>query len=206
MSEKNKVMSDLQAIVVSRKSGNELFHKNSSSIGVNLLSFWQWSSSDLVGNALRGVLAEYIVASDIGCVSDLRQEWDAYDLLTMEGIKIEVKSCAYIQSWQQDKYSSISFGIQKTYGWDAEKNMRISIKKRQADVYVFCVLSHKDQNTIDPMNVAQWEFYILATSVLNREVPEQKSITLSSLKKLNPIKTQYGDIYTTIKSQISNKS
>ena len=56
------------------------------------------------------------------------------------------------------------------------------------------------------MNVAQWEFYILATSVLNREVPKQASIALSSLKKLNPIKVQYGDIYTTIKAEISNKS
>ena len=77
---------------------------------------------------------------------------------------------------------------------------------RQADIYVFCVLAHKEQKTIDPMNVAQWEFYILPTSVLNSEVQNQKSITLSSLKKLNPIRVEYGDIYTTIKSEISNKS
>ena len=199
-------MSGLQAILSSRKSGNELFHKNGSSTGDKLLSFWQWSSSELVGNALRGVLAEYLVASDIGCVSELRQEWDAYDLITQEGIKVEVKSGAYIQSWKQEKLSPIRFGIQPTYGWNAETNTSTDIKKRQADVYVFCVLAHKEQQTIDPMNVSQWEFYVLATSVLNREVPKQASIALSSLEKLNPIKVQYGDIYTTIKAEILNKS
>lgn len=199
-------MSDLQAILSLRKSGNELFHKNGSPTGDKLLSFWQWSSSELVGNALRGVLAEYLVASDIGCVSELRQEWDAYDLITQEGIKVEVKSGAYIQSWKQERLSPIRFSIQPTYGWNAETNTSTDIKKRQADVYVFCVLAHKEQQTIDPMNVAQWDFYILATSVLNREVPEQASIALSSLEKLTPIKVQYGDIYTTIKTEISNKS
>ena len=197
---------NLEAIKTKRKLGDEPFHNNGKVTGEKLLSFWQWSSSELVGNTLRGVLAEYLVASDIGCVSEARQEWDAYDLLTTEGIKVEVKSSAYIQSWEQDKISPISFGIQKTYAWDAKTNKRTSVKMRQADIYVFCVLAHKEQKTIDPMNVAQWEFYILPTSVLNSEVQNQKSITLSSLKKLNPIRVEYGDIYTTIKSEISNKS
>jgi hypothetical protein len=107
------------------------------------LSFWQWSCSDLVGNALRGVLTEYIVATAVCGADKVRIEWDAYDIETPEGIKVEVKSGAYIQSWSQKKLSAIQFGIQQTQGWNAKTNNYSIQKARQADVYVFCVLAHK---------------------------------------------------------------
>ena len=31
-----------------------------------VLDFWQWSSSDLLGNTMRGVLAEYVMLALIG--------------------------------------------------------------------------------------------------------------------------------------------
>ncbi len=191
-------MNELPAIKVSRKNGSESLHNNEKTTPFNLLSFWQWSSSDLVGNTLRGMLAEYIIASAVGSTKGTRTEWDAFDIETPDKIKIEVKSSAYIQSWSQAKLSSISFGIQPTKGWDAKTNTYSSHRIRQSDIYVFCVLAHKDKNTIDPLNLNQWMFYILPTKTLNKVVGNQKSITLSSLKKLNPIKVNYGSINSTI--------
>lgn len=191
-------MNDLPAIKVSRKNGNESLHNNENKIPFSLLSFWQWSSSDLVGNTLRGMLAEYIIASAVGSAKGTRTEWDAFDIETPDKIKIEVKSSAYIQSWSQAKLSTISFGIQPTKGWDAKTNAYSSKRARQSDIYVFCVLAHEDKNTIDPLNLEQWVFYILPTKTLNKVVGNQKSITLSSLKKLNPIKVNYGSINSTI--------
>jgi len=182
------------------KTGNEAFHQDGESSGLNLLSFWQWSSSALLGNALRGVLAEYIVSVDVGCGSAHRVEWDAFDLLSPDGIRIEVKSSAYLQSWEQKALSKIIFGIQKTYGWDAACNQQKNVLERQADVYVFCVLSHKDKNTVDPLNLSQWDFYCLPSSVLNEKVGDQKTIALSSLITLNPVKCQFGSIGKTIKA------
>jgi len=192
-------MNELPAIKVSRKNdGSESFHDNEKSTPFNLLSFWQWSSSDLVGNTLRGMLAEYIIASAVGSTKGTRTEWDAFDIETSDKIKIEVKSSAYIQSWSQPKLSTISFGIQPTKGWDAKTNTYSSQRVRQSDIYVFCVLAHKDKPTIDPLNLEQWVFYILPTKTLNNMVGDQKSITLSSLKKLNPTKVKYGNINSTI--------
>lgn len=91
-------MDKLSAIEVTRKSGDEPFEFNGSSLPMSLLSFWQWSASDIVGNAMRGILAEYIVASSVGMSSGTRTEWDAFDIETSEGIKVEVKSGAYVQS------------------------------------------------------------------------------------------------------------
>jgi hypothetical protein len=180
----------LSAIKTFKKTGNEPFIFNDKQLPLNVTSFWQWSSSELLGNALRGMLAEFIVASTIDVLENPREEWDAYDLLTKKGLKIEIKSSSYLQSWEQTELSKIIFGIQPTIAWTSA-NKRSQEIKCQADIYVFCVLAHKDKNTVNPLNLTQWDFYILDTKVLNEKVPNQKSITLSSLQKLNPTKVKY---------------
>lgn len=190
---------ELGQIKTTKKSGSEPLHLDGKNTSHNLLSFWRWSSSEILGNGLRGVLAEYIVSIDINCPHETREEWDAFDLLTPENVKVEVKSASYLQSWEQKKYSSISFGIQPTVVWEAN-NARSKEAKRQADIYVFCLLSHKDQKTIDPLNLAQWEFYVLPTAILNEKCNQQKTITFSSLLKLEPIKCKFGEISGAIKS------
>ncbi len=191
-------------IEVARKNGEEKFHVNGNPLPHDLLSFWQWSASDLVGNAMRGILAEYIVTTAIGKVGGNRTEWDAYDIETNEGVKVEVKSCAYIQSWSQKKLSAIQFSIRPTLGWDSKTNSYSTELARQSDVYVFCVLQHKNQETIDPLNMEQWTFYVLATSKLNQTVGGQKTITLGRLKELKPIIVSYGELSTSIQ-QSANK-
>jgi len=191
-------MEKYPALKVNRKDGNERFYSGETELSLNLSSFWQWSSSDLVNNTLRGMLAEYIVASAIGIEKGIRTEWDAYDLESPDGIKIEVKSSAYIQSWPQKELSEIQFGIQPTHGWDAATNTYDKTLQRQSDVYVFCVLTHKVQETINPLNLSQWLFYIVATETLNNKVEHQKSIKLSSLKRLNPIESSYSELKSAI--------
>ena len=108
----------------------------------------------------------------------------AYDLATQAGVRIEVKSAAYVQSWQQSKLSKINFVVPKTFGWNRETNKLDTEKKRQADVYVFALLFHKDKKTINPLDISQWEFYVLPTIILDQRERSQHSITLTSLKKL----------------------
>ena len=45
---------------------------------------------------------------------------------------------------------------------------------------MFALLHHMDRPTLDPMNLDQWEFYILPTEVLNARA--QQSITLGALR------------------------
>lgn len=181
-------------IKTEKKTGQESFIFNEKPLTENVLSFWQWSSSELLGNALRGVLAEFIIASAIDVLEKPREEWDAYDLVTKQGLKIEIKSSAYLQSWEQTELSKIIFGIRPTIDWKDEKKEI----KRQADIYVFCVLSHKNKDTVNPLNLNQWDFYVLDTEILNTKIPKQKTITLSSLLKLEPIKIKYDGLKNAI--------
>jgi hypothetical protein len=115
---------DFPALTVKRKTGDEPFNVNGHGIGFILLNFWQWPASDLVDNALRGALAEYIVACDLGVSDGTRPGWNAYDLKAPGGIKVEVKSAAYLQSWQQTAHSKVCFDIRPTFGWDATTPIR----------------------------------------------------------------------------------
>lgn len=164
------------------KTGEEHFSQAGQSLDIDVLAFWRWNASDLVNNTTRGRLAEFIVALALDIPLDNpREEWGAYDLVTPEGIKIEVKSAAYLQSWSQKRVSFISFRVPKTRAWDSANNQQSDIVMRQADVYVFALLKHKDKRTLDPLNLDQWAFYVLPTCVLNARLRSQDSITLPSL-------------------------
>lgn len=175
--------SNLEKKEATRKTGTEPFRNGKEKLPFDLLSFWRWSASDLLSNATRGILAEYIVANALGIGKEgFRDEWAAYDLLMSNGTKVEVKSAAYLQSWYQSKFSIISFHIPKTHAWDSETNIQSDVAKHQADVYVFAVLAHKDKSTVDPLDLMQWQFFVLPTCVLDQR--SQHSITLPTLKCL----------------------
>lgn len=197
---KENIEINLSAINATPKIGNEHLTFNEKSVGYSLLEFWQWSVSDILSNATRGRFAEFIVGTAIKMnPKKLRDEWDAFDVKTDNGIKIEVKSAAYIQSWSQKKFSTISFSIKKAKHWDADNGMSKGEPKRHADLYVFCLLKTKDQKIIDPLKMEQWDFYVLPTYKLDNYKRSQTSITLSSLQKLTEGVT-YGELKTKIEN------
>jgi hypothetical protein len=124
----------------------------------------------------------------------------AYDLTTPEGIKIEVKSAAYVQTWYQRVLSKISFSIKSARHWDPESNILLAEPKRHADVYVFCLLKHEDKQSIDPLNMDHWDFYVLGTFELNNYKRSQHSITLNSLRNLTHV-VAYNDLESSIKEK-----
>ena len=149
----------------------------------NILDYWVWASSDLVGNTERGVLAEYLVAMAVGAERPVRNLWGAYDIDAPDGTKIEVKSAAYVQSWYQKHLSRIQFGIRKTLEWIPEKNDFGKERKRQSDLYVFCLLAQKEKHHVNPLDLEQWEFYVIPTCVLDKEFDDRQSISLNQVRE-----------------------
>jgi len=166
-----------------KKIWNEEFLFEWKKINNVLNDFWSWNGSDLLNNSMRWKLAEYIIAVSLWLDNLYRIEWDEYDLIYNK-LKIEIKSWAYIQSWEQEKYSNIILWIKPTNNWNW-------ILKRQSDIYIFAILKCKDSKIINPMNLEQWEFYIIKTEILNNKLWWQKTIWLNSLLKLDPVKTDF---------------
>jgi hypothetical protein len=180
------------------KTGSEKFRAAGQPLGFDLLSFWRWSASDLVSNSLRGLIAEYIVAVDLGVADRPRIEWNAYDFVTKRGTRVEVKSASYLQSWPQKELSKIRFGIAPKQGWDAATNEWWPEKRRNSNAYVFCLLAHKDPRTVDPLDLDQWRFFVLSTRTLDDKVQGQQSLGLRRLKELGAIPAAFGTIGETV--------
>lgn len=181
-----------------KKTGQEQFHSSSISLNFDVLSFWQWSASNLAANNLRGHLAEYLVTKALGLDSGIRSEWDSCDIRTPSGLRIEIKSAAYIQTWHQKALSKIIFNIAPALGWDSVTKQNTTTKQRNSDVYIFCLHKHQDQNTFDPTDLSQWEFYILATDIMNNKLGDQKTLSLNVLLSLSPIKCDFDNIQSTL--------
>lgn len=193
----------LGRLKIDRRSGTEVFHEDGRSSGFDVLDFWRWSTSDLVMNTTRGILAEYIVARALGVSTNrAREEWGAFDLKTRDGMRVEVKSSAYVQSWAQEKLSTIQFVVRKRLGWDPDTNVMDTEARWHADVYVFALLAHQDKASIDPLNLAQWQFWAVVTKDLDRRSRSQHSITLKSLHELAGDPVDFGGLLAAVEQAV----
>ena len=176
--------------------GNESFRSQGVRKSLKLLDYWRWSGSMLLDNTSRGIFAEFLIAAALSLHKKPRIEWEECDFTMKSGTKIEVKSSAYFQSWKQIRPAVIQFGIAPHRSWDTETGKYWEDVKRWADIYVFCVF--KGKKTLHVLDTSKWEFYVLPTEVLDQKRPEQKTIRLSSLKKLSPRKCSYKNLKKTI--------
>ncbi|MFT5917291.1 MAG: hypothetical protein ACI81T_003806 [Bacteroidia bacterium] len=184
---------NLPEVPFEKKSGIEKFSLENEFLNFELSEFWSWNQSNLIENRTRGILAEFIVKKALNIDSENRVEWDNYDLITKSGKKLEVKSAAYIQSWEQTKYSNIQFGISPSVG--ARDNPEYDGNKRRwTDFYIFCLLKNKNQETINPLDLSQWTFYVLETSVLDKKKSNQQNIGLKPLLAMNPTECTYYEL------------
>lgn len=121
-------------------------------VGVTVRDFWSWGMSDLRTNTLRGVLAEFIVSRAVGSLSVRRVEWDAFDVLTPEGVRVEVKAAAYLQGWSQPRLTDIRFSGLSARLLDEAANTYAGDRDYNADVYCFCVQTATSHDTLDVLD------------------------------------------------------
>ena len=192
-------------------NGSEKLTFQTTELGSSILDFWSWAYSDLIHNVNRGAFAEFIVREAMNAQSgitpprtDFRVSMDAYDLLSPDGIRVEVKSSAYIQSWESEHPARLSFRIAPAKALDEFGNYSANSKHaRHSDVYVFCIWTamSREQNILD---LSLWDFYVIATKTLDRKVPNQKTITFQSLMALEPKKVDWFGLGEAIRSMAKN--
>lgn len=172
--------------------------------GYLLRDYWAWNSSDLLNNTLRGSFCEFVVSASLGLdMTGVNEDWTPYDIL-MPGdpdIRIEVKSSAYLQAWENSKLSSIQFSIRPTRAWSPETGYDSKVV-RQSDVYVFCVYTETDRVVADPLVLDGWTFFVVPTRRIDAICGMQKTISLPSLLMLEPIKADYSSIKAAVLASI----
>jgi hypothetical protein len=158
---------------------------------VRVRDFWAWTLSDLRANTVRSVFAEFLVARAVNADSRPRVEWDAYDVRTPEGYKLEVKSGAYLQAWNQAKLSTITFTGLRGRTWSPEAGYAAEATYN-ADAYVFAVLTTTEHVTYDALDLRQWAFWVLPQAALASI--NQDSIRLSRIQAFAGESVDYVDL------------
>jgi hypothetical protein len=163
--------------------------------GNSLLDFWKWAYGDLCDDDVKGVFAEWLVHRLLGIESRRRVSWANSDVITPEGVRIEVKASSYWQSWKfldekglpYDKplhtpvqnESSLRFG-----GLRARDATNASAAKSQpmlkSHLYVFVLNKEKDLSKWNAMDLSQWDFYIARAEDLAQIAG--KSVTVAKLR------------------------
>ena len=143
--------------------------------------FWAFAMSDLRVNNVRGYLAEFLVARAVGAQTN-RVEWDAYDVLTPSGVRVEVKSAGYLQAWPQRRPSRISFSGLTARTSTEDGTAYADARTHNADVYVFAVQTATSHDNYNPLDVNQWDFYVLPRQAL--EQIGFRTVGLTTLRRL----------------------
>jgi len=154
-----------------------------------VVDYWSWAHSILLDNLERAIFAKFLVHTAMKSTDETRINWDKCDIVSPEGINIEVKASGYIQTWEQEKLSNIVFSIRPT---DAEE------LSKQADIYVFCVHAHSNRETVNVLDTSQWKFYIISTTELTEKIGNSRTITLKRLITIGAKETDYADLRESI--------
>src|SRR3989338_8409114 len=174
---------------VTKLSGGEHF-SNHEVKSASVLDFWRYGFSNLNSNVLRGSLAEFLVECALKEQNeiDIRNPWGDFDV-EYKGKKIEVKSCSYLQDWDQPKLTPIQWSGLKARSiyWSSVVNefKKDEAKGYKSDIYVLALLNHKETETLDILNLDQWCFYALSQEMLKAISCDKSAVSLSTLQKHN---------------------
>ena len=163
-------------------SGKELFTDDGESIGFTVNDFWSFQYSNILHDPDQ--IAEFLVAKALGQDKPFNKDhWTLFDI-DYNGVRIEVKETAFYHPFNEPGKLSKqrAFSIRKTNSdyEDPDKENRF---ERQNDIYVFCLLKGENQEEAWPLEVSHWEFFVVPTTVINRECGNQKTVSLSRVQR-----------------------
>ncbi|MFA6524572.1 MAG: hypothetical protein WC264_03380 [Candidatus Paceibacterota bacterium] len=190
-------------ILVIKLTGAEHF-KNTGDKKISVLDFWRYGFSNINSNVLRGAFAEFIIENALRTNEqiDVRNPWGDSDVIAPNGKNIEVKCCSYIQDWDQEDYSRISWGGLKAkplfYASTDRSLVEIKLKDRpidyKSDIYILSLFKHQDHATLDILDMDQWCFWVLTKDRIKEITKDGNSISLIKLQKFGIEPIAFNDL------------
>ncbi len=156
------------------------FKSRGQELAATVGDFWVWALSDLQDNTTRGLLAEYIVATALEAELLVRSSWADVDVRTPDGLGVEVKACARLQSWSQRRLSTVSFGGLRGRSWHPERGYSATQDFR-ADAYVFALQTAESHEAYDVLNLDQWAFWVATRETVKAH--GARSVALSTVER-----------------------
>jgi hypothetical protein len=146
----------------------------------SVLDFWRWAFSDLSDDDIKGFFAKWLVHKLLGVPSERRVSWANSDLITARGIRIEVKSTAYWQSWKYLGEDGLPLPQPKHLPAENDSKIRFSglkardstapdstnTKEFKSHLYIFAFQHEKSLDKWNALDLTQWEFFLVPVQAL----------------------------------------
>ena len=171
---------------------NTQFHISGTPAGFGSIDFWEWFASYTLDGSIRGGMAEFVIMKALG-IENERNIWDAYDL-EYQGKRIEVKSASLFTRKNRHGFQ-YEYTINQRITYSIEPKHKHVIggdwtsRKRNSDIYIFVLISDMDISNLD-----KWDFYIIPTESINKTFGDQKTLSLSAIKRFTPPPKKFVEI------------
>lgn len=163
--------------------GSEPFRSGAERLDLTLLDFWRWSEAGLLATSTRARLAEFIVARLLGICTDSPRSDRSPDLLTADGIAVRVKSASCVTCESRRDLSKIHFS---PLPWRApRRDAACAPPLPQTRAYVFALLGRPEQTGLNPLDLAQWRYFVPPTAALEAKMRRQRTLSLCALEELS---------------------
>ena len=166
--------------------------------------YWQWTYSDLLIESNRTTLGLFIIAHALELTKMPRINWGIVDL-RYKRKKVSIDISSRIHGWKQSKSNRILFDITIKKGIHAKNEHSLTFKNREADLYIFGLHKEKELKKADFLNLEQWDFYVVSTSILDEKFPTKNKIGIRLLNSIsNPI--HYNEIQNTVNGLLDDNA
>lgn len=173
-------------------TGEEKFILNNKQLNFGILDFWKYKYSNVYN--MQEVIAEFMIERALEVEKSYNTDsWTLFDIL-YRNKRIEIKQTSYFHPWNENGKISKQriFGI--TMANSNYENPNIENKfERQNDVYVFCLNTGKTKETAYPLDISNWEFYVVPTKIINNLCGTNKTISLGKVRDIAK-KVEYQNI------------
>jgi hypothetical protein len=164
-------------------TGNEKFIFDDKELDFGILDFWKYKYSNVWN--MQEYIAEFLIEKSLRLEkSQNTDSWTLYDI-NYRNKRIEIKETSYYHPWNENSKISKQrvFGItmaNSSYENSSEENKF----ERQNDLYIFCLNIGETKEESNPMNIKNWEFYIVPTKIINNVCGNNKTINLGKVKNI----------------------
>lgn len=172
--------------------GNEKFTYNNKELEFGIIDFWKYKYSNIWN--MKEYIAEFLIEKALGLEkSQNTDSWTLYDIY-YRNKRIEVKETSYYHPWNENGKISNQriFGISMANS-NYENAKEENRFERQNDLYVFCLNIGETKKESNPMDIDNWEFYIVPTNTINKLCGKNKTISLNKVKAISK-KVDYFEI------------
>jgi len=162
-----------------RMSGSTVFEGIE---GVTLADFWSWAFSDLSGERTLDTLSEFVVGLALENLE--RARCSGSNSMTYLGKLIEIRAAHWNGILDEWSLNNIKFAVSPEFAGEKRGEGKGSWRRR-AECYVFCLYANAGSNQGGPLNVGNWEFYVVERESLDESLGPKKCIRLQQICRMS---------------------